>query len=491
MPAPLGNNPISANAIPVFLNDPKRSYDRLLSAIGDSQFVLIGDGTHGTAEFYKERAYITQRLVQEKGFTVVGVEGDWPDCYRINQYVKGYGKDSSAIETLRDFKRFPLWMWRNDVMVPFIAWMRSYNDAVKRDGRPQQEKVTFHGIDMYSLHKSAETVVQYLEKIDPALAKKAKERYACFDKFGPDTMTYALFTGRGVQKSCQKEVQKVLTDLLNDGYAKVAKGLSDDEDGPQERKWVAMMNALVVSDAEKYYRCMLEEDEKTWNIRDTHMVQVLDELVKHHQSPTGGPAKAIVWAHNSHLGDASATDMGKRRGEINVGQLCREKWGTDKVFNIGFLSNTGTVTAADEWDEPAQNMTLNPSMRDSVEDILYDACGRNMENFMLIMKTKETDGGRKKDVDPAVTRLLSKPLLQRYVGVLYKPATERWSHYSKSELANQRDISNKLMTLCTKTNKKFDACVYLHSTTGITPLDATNHFPDADENVPDTYPFAL
>ncbi|KAJ3030144.1 hypothetical protein HDV00_009087 [Rhizophlyctis rosea] len=478
MPARKDDNPISRNARPVYLDDPKQSYTELLSAIGDSDFVLIGDGTHGTAEFYRERAYITQRLVQEKGFTVVAVEGDWPDAYRINRYVeafatlsgdaalikrpdryvKGFGKDRHAADTLKDFKR----------------WMRDYNKE-----RPKNEKVavsflpvTFHGIDMYSLHKSAECVIDYLNKHDPELAKKAKERYACFDKFGPDTMTYALFTGRGLHKSCEKEVCKVLTDLLNDGYDKITKGLADDEDGPEERKWVAMMNALVVKDAEQYYRCMLEEDEKTWNIRDNHMVRVLQELVKHHQGSDGRPAKAVVWAHNSHLGDASATDMGKRRGEVNVGQLCRQKFGADRVYNVGFLCNIGSVTAADEWDSPAQRMTLNPSLRDSVEDILYDACGRNLPNFLLIMKTK--DEGKKRDLDAEMTRLLQKPLLQRYVGVLYKPDTERWSHYSKSELANQ-----------------FDATVYLHVTTGINPLDKTNHFPDADENVPDTFPFAL
>ncbi|KAJ3295831.1 hypothetical protein HK104_002258 [Borealophlyctis nickersoniae] len=433
------SNPIQAHAVGITLDNPD-SYDKLIDAIGPANIVLIGDGTHGTLEFYRERAYITQRLIAEKGFQIVAVEADWPDAYRVNRFVKGFGTDKNAIQSLGDFKRFPLWMWRNEVMIPFVTWLRAFNDKIGRSEIGDRMKVTFHGLDMYSLHKSAEAVVRTLQKYDPKLAAKAKERYACFDKFGPDTQTYALFTGYGLASSCEKAVLQVLKDLLEKDAQNVIQGVKGDTDYEREEKWVAKMNALVVKDAEEYYRCMMKEDVKTWNIRDTHMVNILEEIIKH-ESHDGTMAKAVVWAHNSHLGDASATDMGRRRGELNVGQLCRQKWGPS-VYNIGFLTSTGTVTAAHEWDTPAALMPVNPALPDSIEAHLRERAGK--DDFMIVQTKRvmdeEVDEVVKVEVDRELSLDLKKDLLERYIGVLYKADTERWSHYSKSVLGDQVSV---------------------------------------------------
>jgi len=390
--------------------------------------------------------------------------------------VKGNGPDKTAAAALGDFLRFPQWMWRNEVVVPFIAWMRAYNEDLMKNGGDAREKITFHGLDMYSLHKSASEVVKYLEKYDSRAAVNARKRYACFDRFGADTQTYALFTGYGMADSCEKEVLKVLRDLLVEDAKAIRERIKSDADGQREEAWVAKMNALLVKDAEEYYRCMMQEDVKTWNLRDTHMFNVLSEVIERHQGVDGKPAKAVVWAHNSHLGDARATDMGGARGELNVGQLCRENMGVDRVYNIGFLTSEGSVTAADDWDGPPHNMQINPAMQNSVERLLGSMREQYGDNYTVIVKRLKEQGGKpvKEEVDRDLSAKLNQKLLQRYIGVLYKPKTERWSHYSVSKLADQ-----------------YDAACYIHETHALHPIDVSHHFPHVSEDVPDTFPFGV
>ena len=422
-------------------------YDPLLERIGDAPFVLLGEASHGTHEFYDTRAQITRRLIAEKGFTAVAVEADWPDAYRVNRYVRGATDDADAVEALADFQRFPTWMWRNTDVVAFVEWLRAYNAALPH-GAPG---VGFYGVDLYSLHAAMDAVLRYLERMDPQAARRARERYACFDHFGDVAQVYGFATRTGLAESCQDEVVSQLVELQRQAadYARRDGRAAEDE------AFYAEQNARLVKNAEAYYRTMFLGHVSSWNLRDRHMVETLDALVAHLDRQLGR-AKIVVWAHNSHLGDARATEMGQR-GELNVGQLVRERHGRDAV-SIGFTTHHGTVTAASDWGAPAERKRVLPSLAGSYE-AAFHATG--LARFVLI--------GLEGD---AATEQLRAPRLERAIGVIYRPDTERGSHYFYARLPDQ-----------------FDAVLHFEETRAVVPLERTAQW-EAGE-VPETFPFAL
>jgi erythromycin esterase-like protein len=423
-------------------------YDPLMERVGDARLALLGEASHGTHEFYHERAEITKRLIEEKGFDAVAVEADWPDAHRLNRYVRGESDDADAIEALGDFTRFPAWMWRNTDVVEFLEWLRERNDALPSDAT----KAGFYGLDLYSLRASMAAVLRYLETVDPAAAKRARARYACFDHFGDDIpRVYGFLVNGGVAKSCEEEVVAQLVDLQLRGIKEARRtggAIGDDF-------FDAMQNARVVRNAEAYYRAMFLHEVSTWNLRDRHMVETLDDLVAHLDRGRGR-TKVVVWAHNSHLGDARATDMG-RRGEVNVGQLVRERY-RDLAVLIGFTTHHGTVTAASDWDSPAERKRVRPALVGSYEAIFHDT---QVAQFLLRWHGRD-------DAPPAVRD----PALERAIGVIYRPETERQSHYFQARLAEQ-----------------FDAVLHFDRTRAVEPLERTALW-DTGE-VPETFPFAV
>lgn len=420
-------------------------YDGLLQRIGDAPVVLLGEASHGTHEFYRERAQITKRLISEKGFGAVAIEGDWPDASRVNRYVRGESDDAEASEALAGFRRFPQWMWRNADVLDFVGWLRAYNDALP------SHAVTagFYGLDLYSLHASMAAVIAYLERVDPEAAGRARTRYACFDHFGPDVQAYGYATGLGLAASCETEVVSQLVELQRQAatYAR--------RDGrvAEEEFFYATQNARLVQEAERYYRTMLGGHVASWNLRDRHMAETLDALLAH-LGRQGPPAKVVVWAHNSHVGDARATALGQA-GEVTLGQLARQRHAGSVVL-VGFSTYEGTVTAASDWDEPAERTRVRPAVRESYE-ALFHATG--LPRFLV--RTDEPAGAA-----------LREPRLERAIGVVYRPQTERASHYFYARLAEQ-----------------FDAVIHLDQTRAVEPLERTGLW-EAGE-APETYPSAL
>jgi len=431
-------------------------FDPLLDLIGDARYVLIGEASHGTHEFYATRALITQRLIAERGFTAVCAEADWPDAYRVNRYVRGSGDGASANEALGGFARFPTWMWRNTVVRDFVRWLRARNDALPPD--QAAGKAGFYGLDLYSLYSSIAAVVAYLDQVDPAAAARARERYACFEQFGTDAQTYGLLTGYSHGETCEQDAIQQLVELRRKApdYARRDGILAEDE------YFFAEQNAAVVKNAEEYYRAMYHGRVNTWNLRDTHMAETLDALVTHldrvYAGPSSaGPSKVVVWAHNSHLGDARATEMG-RGGEVNLGQLVRQRH-DDSARLIGFSTYTGTVTAADNWDEPPQRKRVRPGMTGSYE-ALFHAAG--FPNFLLPLRGRAN----------AAISQLREPRLERAIGVIYRPETERYSHYFYCDLPAQ-----------------FDAVIHFDETRALEPLERTAGWEAGEPGeVPETYP---
>jgi erythromycin esterase-like protein/predicted phosphoribosyltransferase len=429
------------------LKGSARDYDPLLERIGEARFVLLGEASHGTHEFYRERAEITKRLIREKNFVAVAVEADWPDAYRVNRYVRGESDDVDANEALIDFRRFPTWMWRNKVVVEFIEWLRAHNDSLPVGAT----KIGFYGLDLYSLHASMKAVLRYLEKADPEAAKRARERYSCFDHFGDDTQGYGLMARLDLSKSCEEEVISQLIEMQRRAAAYARR----DGRTAEDELFYAEQNARLVKNAEAYYRAMYFEEVSSWNLRDRHMAETLEALVAH-LGRNGTPAKVALWEHNSHLGDARATDMG-RRGELNVGQLTREKHGRDAVL-IGFTTHHGTVTAASNWDEPAERKRVRRAFAGSYEALFHAV---QTARFLLICRE-----------DDAATTGLRSPRLERAIGVIYRPETELQSHYFRARLPDQ-----------------FDAVLHFDETRAVEPLETTSEW-DAGE-VPETFPFAV
>jgi erythromycin esterase-like protein/predicted phosphoribosyltransferase len=398
-------------AIPLS-GDPSQ-YDALIAGIGDAQVVLLGEASHGTHEFYRERAFITRRLITEKGFTAVAAEADWPDAYRVNRYVRGTGDDEDSVEALAGFGRFPAWMWRNADVLDFVGWLRAYND-----GKPAAERAGFYGLDLYSLRSSMQAVLTYLQKVDPEAARRARARYACFDQFGEDISQYAYQAGYGAGPSCERDVIAQLLEL----HQQRAAYASRDGRVAADEYFFAEQNARLVRNAEEYYRTMFHGRTESWNLRDQHMAETLRELIQFLRRTTPTP-RIVVWAHNSHLGDARATEMGEG-GELNVGQLVRDRFGAQAVL-VGFTTYTGTVTAATEWDGPAHRRHVRPGLSGSYERLFHDA---GIPRFLLPLRSS-----------PELTHALAAPRLERAIGVIYAPETERRSHYFHARLPAQFD----------------------------------------------------
>jgi erythromycin esterase-like protein len=421
-------------------------YDLLLDLIGDARVVLLGEASHGTHEFYRERARITQRLLEEKDFSAVAVEADWPDAYRVNRWARSVGGDSSALEALGGFQRFPRWMWRNRDVVTFIEWLRQFNES-----RPVRTRVGFYGLDLYSLYGSMEAVIGYLDQVDPAAAQRARYRYSCFEDFGEDTQAYGYAAEFGLTPSCEDHAVQQLLELQREA------GTLSAQDGsiPDDEFFFAEQNARLVKNAEEYYRTMFRGRISSWNLRDRHMAETLEALLAH-LDRSQGQSKVVVWEHNSHIGDARATSMGDA-GEWNVGQLSRERLGSDAVL-VGFSTYEGTVTAASDWDAPAEHKRVRPALAGSWEALFHELGERN---FLLPLR-----GGA------SSSELLDQTRLERAIGVIYRPETERLSHYFEADLPSQ-----------------FDAVIHLDRTRAVEPIDRTPGWDAAEP--PETYPTGL
>ncbi|MGQ0751722.1 MAG: erythromycin esterase family protein [Betaproteobacteria bacterium] len=409
----------------------------LLEAIGDARLVLIGEATHGTHEFYRMRAQITKSLISERGFGLVAVEADWPDAYRVNRWVRLASAEQGAEAALDDFTRFPRWMWRNADVVNFLRWLREHNAA-----RDEGTRVGFYGLDLYSMHRSMEAVLDYLRKVDPAAAARAQERYACFEMYGEDPQAYGYASTIGMSQSCEDEVTAQLAELRREALEYAAR------DGriAADEHFFAEQNARLIANAERYYRAMFGSRTHSWNVRDSHMLQTLEALLVH----AGPRARAVVWAHNSHLGDARATRMGE--GELNLGQLVRERFAPG-VRLIGFTTHAGTVTAARDWGASAERRRVRPSLEGSYERLFHEV---GLEQFFLRVG------------EGAMRDTLGSERLERAIGVIYRPESERLSHYFSARLSCQ-----------------FDAVIHIDETSALVPLEAWGR---VETDLPETYP---
>jgi erythromycin esterase-like protein len=387
-------------------------------------------------------------LIAEKGFTAVAVEADWPDAYRVNRFVRGVDADEDAVDALADFRRFPTWMWRNADVLDFVGWLRTHNDRQRPESR-----AGFYGLDLYSLQASMDAVLTYLRKVDPDAAARARARYACFDRFGGEWQSYGYASTVGLTPSCEREVLSQLVELRR----QAAEYARRDGRVAQDEYFAAEQNARLVRSAEEYYRTMIGGRVESWNLRDRHMASTLNELMKFLTSLTPDrPPRVVVWAHNSHLGDARATEMGES-GELNVGQLVRESFGADAVL-VGLTTHTGTVTAADDWDGPAHRKQVRPSLAGSYERLLHDA---GLPRLLLPLRT-----------DLELAAVMSPRRLERAIGVIYRPETERRSHYFHARLADQ-----------------FDAVLHIDETRAVEPLERTALWVDGEPA--ETFPTGL
>jgi len=412
-----------------------RDFEPLLQRIGDARHVLLGEASHGTSEFYVSRARLSQRLITEKGFRFIAVEGDWPDCYRVNRYVKGYpGAGRSAVEVLGAFERWPTWMWANWEIVALAEWLRDYNERL-----PLENKVGFYGLDVYSLWESLAAIIDYLERTDPDAAIAAREAYRCFEPYGADVQAYARATML-LGESCEPEVVNLLTELRR--HAPIY-----ENDGP-EAYFNAEQNALVLRGAERYYRAMVRAGNGSWNVRDQHMALTFERLMRHH----GPLAKGLVWEHNTHVGDARATDMAAA-GMLNVGQLVRERHEREDVVLVGYGSYRGSVIAGDSWDAPMRRMRLPAAREGSWEELLH----RVDPSDKLLVFAGAGNGLRQRRG-------------HRAIGVVYDADREA-GNYVPTRLA-----------------ERYDAFVYLDETRALHPLHLEPH--DQGEP-PDTYPWGL
>jgi erythromycin esterase-like protein len=410
-----------------------------LEPLANCRIVLIGEASHGTAEFYRERAAITRALIERHGFRAVAAEADWPDASRVNAYARGTGEDRSAEQALGDFRRFPGWMWRNTEVRDFVEWLRSRNAGVGA-----AEQAGFYGLDLYSLHSSIEAVLSYLDQVDPEAAARARERYSCFEQFGGDPQLYGYATTAYEEESCEPAVVEQLLELQR----RAADLASRDGRLPADAQFFAERNAALVRDAERYYRSMFRGRDESWNLRDTHMAETLAALLDH----LGPDSRVVVWAHNSHLGDARATEMGER-GELNLGQLARERWGGE-VASIGFTTFDGTVTAASAWGAVAERKRVRPALQGSWEELLHRRGRAEIALGPVLLE---------RDAELAGVRI------ERAIGVIYRPQTERLSHYFDALLADQ-----------------FDAVLQIDRTHALEPLEPSSEWVAGE--LPETYP---
>jgi len=417
----------------VFTHVRDADLDALLRRIGDARIVLIGEATHGTSEFYRMRARITQRLIEDKGFSFVAAEADWPDAARIDHYIR---HREVAPSDWTAFARFPTWMWRNMETKGFVDWLHKNNET-----KPHEQRAAFYGLDLYSMHNSVRVILSYLDNVDPDLAAIARERYGCLSPWQADPAAYGRAAITGAYRKCEEDVSHVLVELLQKQQDYVMHDA--------ERYFDAAQNARLIANAERYYRTMYYGSRASWNLRDSHMFETLKQLLAHH----GSASKAIVWAHNSHVGDASATEMGQR-GEHNIGQLCRQNFGTE-CFAIGFGTNDGTVAAASDWDGPMETMNVRPAHPQSYERLFHLT---NAPGMMFSLKEKSELHDR-----------LLRPLLERAIGVIYRPESELASHYFEAVLP-----------------KQFDEYIWIDRTSAVKPIDSIEV-----EGMPETYPFGV
>ena len=392
------------------LSGSERDYDPLLAITREASFVLLGESTHGSEEFYRERARITRRLVEEQGFRAVAVEGDWPAAERVNRYVRGVGSDRSAVEALGGFTRFPEWMWPNAPVRDLVEWMRTRNA-----GRPAAEQVGFYGMDLYSLSESVAELTRALDAVDPQAARRTRERLRCFERYRHRPEEYGAAAASRASASCQDEADAVWSDLERLLAA-------DDDPARAEARFSILMNARVIRGAEEYYRTSFAGGISPWNLRDRHMATMLDALGAHLQARGSAP-KVVGWAHNTHMGDARVTEPGEQ-GEGNVGQLMRQRAAAGPVL-VGFTTYTGTVRAAREWGGRAEVRPLRPALPESYGALFHAAGARD---FLLVFRGNE-----------ALQAALAGPRPERAVGVLYLPETERASHYFQASLSRQFD----------------------------------------------------
>jgi len=407
--------------------------DALLEDIGDRPVIMLGEASHGTHEFYTWRTAISKRLIQENGFNFIAVEGDWPDCYKINRYVKGYKDGCDNIsDVLHNFDRWPTWMWANWEVAAVAEWLKEYNTT-----KPLNKKIGFYGLDVYSLWDSMYAIMDYLEKEDPQAAQSVKKAIKCFEPFEGNEQAYARYSL--TKHSCRDKVLALLKEIRTKAQFL---------DGDREAGFNTEQNALIAVNAEKYYTAMMSFDNESWNVRDRHMMETLDRLLKFH----GSNAKGIVWEHNTHIGDARATDM-KRAGMVNIGQLAREEYGINKVYLAGFGSYSGTVIAGDEWGSPMQVMDVPPAREGSVEHSLHR---ENREDRYLLFNTED------------IRSMYDTAIRHRAIGVVYNPENERYGNYVPSVMAN-----------------RYDAFIYLDETKALHPLHLKPH----DKKMPETYPF--
>jgi erythromycin esterase len=421
------------------LSRPLRSpqdLDPLLDCIGDAHYVLLGEASHGTSEYYTWRAHISRRLINEKGFSFVAVEGDWPDCYRVNRYVKAIPEaGESAREVLHAFERWPTWMWANMEIVELAEWLRAHNA-----GLPKEAKVGFYGLDVYSLWDSLYQVLGYLRKTAPAALPAARRAFQCFEPYGEDVQEYARAT-RWIDESCEDEVVALLAELR--------RNRRDQAGEDRDERFNAEQNAIVVKNAEHYYRTMVHGGPESWNIRDRHMTETLERLMRHH----GPSARAIVWEHNTHIGDARFTDMADD-GMVNVGQLVRERHESEGVVLVGFGSYQGSVIAGREWEAPMERMRVPPAREGSWEYVLH---GIGAEDKLLLL------------ADAEQTHALLQPRGHRAIGVVYHPQYESYGNYVPTVLP-----------------RRYDAFLYLDTTKALHPLHEVQAREEGE--VPETFP---
>ena len=418
---------VSKSAVP--LTGAKGDYDALLKLVGDARFVLLGEATHGTHEFYRERARITRRLVEEKNFSAVVLEADWPDAYRVSEYVRGRGRDASAGQALSAFTRFPQWMWRNRDFHDLVAWLRSHNESRPSDAR----RVGVYGMDLYSLSGSAKSLLEYLTRVDAAAGARARQRTECFRRYGDRPEQYGSDVASGVRSSCEKDAVALFQEMEQRMAAWRARPKRERDDD----LFSAYQNARVVKNAEAYYRLSYEGGFSSWNFRDSYMAETLQEISRYEEAVGGEKAKVVVWAHNTHQGDARMTEMGEK-GELNVGHLMRKFHDGASVL-VGFTTYTGEVMAASEWGAQGRKMKVRPALAESYSGLFHQA---GVPNFLLILR----GGG-------AVSDALAVPHLERAIGVVYAPQTERQSHYFEARLS-----------------KQFDAVIHLDVTSAVEPL---------------------
>jgi len=407
----------------------------LLERIGSARVVLLGEASHGTSQFYCMRARISRELIERKGFSFIAIEGDWPDAARIDHYVRHAEFKPSEWTA---FARFPRWMWRNRDVRTFVDWLRGHNANLE-----PARRVAFHGLDLYSLYNSIDLVLKYLDDRDPKAAKIARHRYACLTPWQTDPATYGQAALSGGFETCEREVVSMLADLMRKQRAYAA------HDG--ERFLDAVQNARLVANAERYYRIMYYGSRASWNLRDTHMFETFKSLLDFH----GPNSRGIIWAHNSHVGDAAATEM-SARGEFNIGQLCREEFGSN-AYSIGFGTNNGTVAAASDWDGPMEIKVVRPAVQGSYERLCHEA---GIKRFLLRLRSP---------IAADLAKGLSRPQLERAIGVIYRPESELQSHYFEAELPRQ-----------------FDEYIWFDESEAVTPLKTAEL-----EGLPDTYPFGV